>query len=244
MKKVLNKNYQNFFLYIAFFCLLLFLLFSLYVNMGGFLHIDIFVNEVFGGHFRGVFFIYSKILEYLYIFLSVLFFRLLFKFYKNGEKTEAVLLIITAVASVTGQFFVKPLFSILCPGSYYNSVFSTYKLFANSHFFQKIALNETCYPSNHTISYIVVCGYFAILMKSYFPKKKYTNITIFVLLFIASTVGITRIFLHVHWLSDVIAGYLLGIFFISCIYLVRINKKKLREFMKGIYEKLEQNTRK
>lgn len=247
MSKSIARKKNDFKLFLVFTSvvfLTLFLLFSFLVSQGNFITVDTYINEVFGYKLRGLFYLYSKILEYLYIFLSFLFFRLIYKFYKRGEKMESLLLIITAVASLFAQFFVKPIFSVLCPGSYYNSVFTTYKLIAKSNLFQRIALNETCYPSNHTIAYIVICGYLALLMKVYFPKKKSTNSIVFALLFVIATVGITRVYLHVHWFSDVIAGYFLGGFFLSIIFLVRLFKTEIRHNMKVIYEKLEKTTRK
>ena len=244
MKFSSKQTYKLFLKIIGFVCLGLFFLFSFFVNTGAFLPIDLYVNEVFGGGFKGIFFLYSKILEYLYLFLSLLCFRLLYKFYRRGEKMEALLLTVVAVASVFSQFFVKPIFNVLCPGSYYNSVFKTYKLVANSELFQKFALKETCYPSNHTVGYIVVCGYLALLMYTYFPKKKETSTIISLLLFIIATVGLTRIYLHVHWFSDVVAGYLLGGFFLCVIFWLRLHRKEFKEVMKVLYAKLEKNKRK
>lgn len=224
--------------YSALVFLSLFFIFSLIVISGYFLSIDVFVNSYFTGTFQGVFFIYSKILDYLYIFFAVLCTRLLFKFYKKGEKMETLLLGITVFFSVFSQFFVKPIFNVLCPGSYYNSVFTSYKLVSNFEFFQKIALGETCYPSNHTIAYIVICGYLAYLMHNYFAKKRETNLIIAILIFVILTIGLTRVYLHVHWFSDVIAGYFLGGFYLSIILWLSEHRNKLKRNILRIYEKL------
>lgn len=225
-------------LHSSFSFLALFFIFSFIVVNGYFISIDVFVNGSFTGTFQGLFFIYSKILDYLYLFFAVLCSRLLYKFYKKGEKMETLLLSITVFFSIFSQFFVKPLFNILCPGSYYNSVFTSYKLVSNLELFQKIALGETCYPSNHTIGYIVICGYLAYLMHNYFPKKKETNVIIAILFFVILTIGLTRVYLHVHWFSDVIAGYFLGGFYLTLIFWLSEHRNKLKRNIIRTYEKL------
>jgi len=223
----------------GFISFILFLVFSYFVEKGYLLNIDLFFNHYLDNSLIEVFFIYSKVLEYLYIFLFVLAVRLFFQFYKKGEKLESLLLLISGFVSIFAQLFVKPIFNILCPGTYYNSVVSTYKLIYQFDFVQKLAMNETCYPSNHTIGYIVVCGYLALLMKTYFEKKKATNLIVFTLLFVMATIGITRIYLHVHWFSDVLAGYFLGITLLTVVFWLRLHRKEFRRYLKDIYEKLE-----
>ena len=238
----ISKNQlKKYFKIIGLSCFAAFLLFSLIVSSGFFVQYDVIVNRLFGGTFRGFFFVYSKILEYLYLFLGVLCLQLFWKFYKKRERMEALLLSITVFSSIFAQFFVKPLFDILCPGTYYNSVFTTYRLLAESELFQRIALTETCYPSNHTVAYIVICSYIALLMHTYFPKRKTTNYVVFLLVLIVFTVGITRVYLHVHWLSDVIAGYLLGGALVSGIFWTRLHRREFRKLMKAVHEKMVRN---
>lgn len=224
------------------FFLLLFCSFSVFVRMGYLSTIDTKINLLMKINEGSGMYYYSKILEYLYIFLTVLTCRALYKFYKKNEKLEFLLLSITAFFSVFSQIFVKPLFSVVCPGSYYNSVFVTYPILHTSPFFQNIALNETCYPSNHTIGYIVICGYLALLMKTYYPKRKETNFLVTVLIVIALTVGYTRLYLHVHWFSDVIAAYFLGGCLLSGIFWMRLHRYEFKKLLKGGYEKLAKIT--
>lgn len=221
--------------------LMLFIIFSYYVQNGYFVEIDLFFNTYFGNNYKLLFFIYSKILEYFYLFLGFLSLGLLRHFFKKGHKLEALLLTITLVMPVLSQFFVKPIFGILCPGSYYNSVANTYKLVYKLEIVQHLTLTETCYPSNHTIAYLVICGYLILLLKTYFEKKKTTNIYIFLLLFVMASVGFTRIYLHVHWFTDVVAGYFLGFTFLTLIFWLRLHRREFRRFLKEIYEKLGKN---
>lgn len=233
-----RSNTKKLFIFSAVAFLFLFLLFSFFVRGGYLLAIDRTVNFAMTVQKSSLVFYYSKILEYLYIFLIVLTFRALYKFYKKKEKLELLLLSITAFFSVFPQFFVKPLFSILCPGSYYNSVFVTYPILEKSPFFQNLALNETCYPSNHTIGYIVICGYLALLMKTYYPKRREANLLVALLVFIALTVGYTRLYLHVHWFSDVVAAYFLGGCLLSIIFWMRLHRIEFKRILKVGYEKL------
>lgn len=241
--KLSRKHIKFLLLGISFVALSCFAVFSALVNNGYFLEVDQFINANLHSRPGSLWFWYSKILEYLYVLLVLLCGRMFYKFYRRGERLEALLLGMTAFFSVFAQFFLKPVFNILCPGSYYNSVFSTYKLIANSRIFQRIALEETCYPSNHTVGYIVTCGYLALLLKTYYSKRRETNILVLILITIALTVGYTRIYLHVHWFSDVIAAYFLGAALLCLIFWTRLHRREFKDFLKVVYEKLEKYTK-
>lgn len=67
------------------------------------------------------------------------------------------------------------------------------------------------FPSGHSAVSIVVYGYLIYLIYNFIKNKyfKYTLITILSLIILI--VGITRIYLGVHYTSDVLGGYLIGI---------------------------------
>lgn len=58
------------------------------------------------------------------------------------------------------------------------------------------------FPSNHALVSIVFFGLLAL-----FINKKSFTLTSMIIVFL---IGLSRIFLGVHWASDVIAGYLIG----------------------------------
>ena len=82
-------------------------------------------------------------------------------------------------------------------------------------------LKDLSFPSSHAMSYSLVLGFLIYLtqkeIKSMVLKRALT--VIFSLLIIL--VGVSRLYLGVHWFSDVIGGYLLGIIclhFTICLY--------------------------
>lgn len=80
---------------------------------------------------------------------------------------------------------------------------------------------ETCYPSGHTTYYVVFFGYLGLLVFLYVSRK---NLRKFLYLFFASIIlpiGLSRLYLHVHWFSDIVAGYLLGFAILATLLFVR-----------------------
>ena len=68
------------------------------------------------------------------------------------------------------------------------------------------------FPSGHTVASIVFCGlltYFAWNIWKV-PKAKFVSSVLFIT--IASIVAFDRIYLNVHWFSDVFGGFFLGLF--------------------------------
>lgn len=81
-------------------------------------------------------------------------------------------------------------------------------------------LSDKSYPSNHVLVFTVFFGFLLYLL---FKKTIHTAqdylISIILILLIAS-IGISRIYLGVHWASDVFGGYLLGIIWL--IFTIRL----------------------
>ena len=71
------------------------------------------------------------------------------------------------------------------------------------------------FPSGHTTASIVFCGLLTYFtwqhLKS--PKAKTVSSTLFIT--ITSIVAFDRIYLNVHWFSDVLGGWLLGLFWFT-----------------------------
>ena len=71
--------------------------------------------------------------------------------------------------------------------------------------------NGYSFPSGHTAISTVVYGYLIYLIYNYVSNKKLKYVLISILSIIILIVGLTRIYLGVHYTSDVLGGYLLGI---------------------------------
>lgn len=74
-------------------------------------------------------------------------------------------------------------------------------------------VTETGYsfPSGHSITSMVFYGYLIYLIYKYIDTKKIKIPLIIILSLLIVTIGFTRIYLGVHYTSDVIGGFLLGV---------------------------------
>ncbi len=87
---------------------------------------------------------------------------------------------------------------------------------------QLIVETSSSFPSGHALGSMVVYGFLAYLLATEFPRSArliYTVMTGLILL-----IGLSRLYLGVHWLTDVIAGYLVGfLWVITCISILKCN---------------------
>jgi len=67
------------------------------------------------------------------------------------------------------------------------------------------------FPSAHATLAVVFCGFVVFLLLSYLKKKKYKLLSLLSGLAVILVIGFSRIYLGVHYFSDVWAGYLLGL---------------------------------
>ncbi len=89
------------------------------------------------------------------------------------------------------------------------------------------------FPSGHVTRTVVLFGLLTFFAWQTWKTTSTKAVTSALFVAIISLVGFTRIYLNVHWLSDVIGGYFLGAFWITfCIvitpYLVKLYNEKLR----------------
>jgi membrane-associated phospholipid phosphatase len=76
------------------------------------------------------------------------------------------------------------------------------------------------FPSGHALGSLVVYGFLAYLLALQFPKIAGWSYAIAVTLI--GTIGISRLYLGVHWPTDVIAGYGVGfLWLMTCIALLQ-----------------------
>jgi undecaprenyl-diphosphatase len=141
----------------------------------------------------------AEIISYVFDTTSLLAISLLsaaFLFYKNYRK-YSVLLLAAMGGDAAIVSIVKTLVHSARPlnGLMYDAGFS--------------------FPSGHAVGSIIFCG-----LLTYFgwqlwrsPKARAALGTLFVAL--TSFVGFDRVYLNVHWFSDVLGGYLLGLFLLT-----------------------------
>ena len=88
-------------------------------------------------------------------------------------------------------------------------------------------VTETGYsfPSGHSITSMVFYGYLVYLTYKYINNKKIKIPLIIFLILLIPTIGLSRIYLGVHYASDVLCGFLLGTIYL--ILFISISKKYL-----------------
>ncbi|MGB5969134.1 MAG: phosphatase PAP2 family protein [Spirulinaceae cyanobacterium] len=91
----------------------------------------------------------------------------------------------------------------------------------------KLLISETSYsyPSGHALGSIVIYGFLSYLLATHYPK--YAKIFYFVAAILILAIGLSRLYLGVHWPTDVIAGYGVGFLWITfCITMLNLQKTK------------------
>ena len=117
------------------------------------------------------------------------------------HKKEAAFLSITMLADAFILFIIKLLFKIPRPLSNF------------------ITETDFSFPSGHATTAVV---FFGIL--SYLILKKYKNVNFEVItasIFMVLLIGSTRLYLGIHWLSDIIGGFALGIFILTTSIIIK-----------------------
>jgi undecaprenyl-diphosphatase len=123
------------------------------------------------------------------VFLIVIYLGVLYYLLRNTYKRQAVQLVIIVSASFLWSTLLKQFFHRPRPSLPHLDYVISYS-----------------FPSGHTLSTFTLCGILAWLAfksKHHFAIKLTATVALFLY---ACLIGISRIYLHVHYLSDVLAG--------------------------------------
>ncbi|MCM1983902.1 phosphatase PAP2 family protein [Lyngbya confervoides] len=90
---------------------------------------------------------------------------------------------------------------------------------------QMISEESFSYPSGHALGSVVIYGFLAHLLAYLYPPYCFLFYGIAGVLIVA--IGFSRLYLGVHWPTDVLAGYGVGFLWVSvCLMLMRLQKIK------------------
>lgn len=79
------------------------------------------------------------------------------------------------------------------------------------------------FPSSHASISMIVYGFIILLIHKYY-QGKFKNLYTFILCFFIFLTGLSRIYFNVHYITDVIAGYSLGLIILGISNII-LNKK-------------------
>lgn len=87
-----------------------------------------------------------------------------------------------------------------------------------------INVGQHSFPSGHAMVSIVIYGFTAYILAKQFPQWRFQIYALSVVLIAA--IGLSRLYLGVHWLTDVTAGYAAGlVWLIVCILSLKLQQK-------------------
>ncbi len=91
------------------------------------------------------------------------------------------------------------------------------------------------YPSGHSSESFVFYGMMIWILAKLFPHHSWAKKSKWGIALLVAAIGLSRIFLGVHWMSDVVGGFLLGA---SWVFLNLILTRKLSFFQKSHAQKV------
>jgi len=91
------------------------------------------------------------------------------------------------------------------------------------------AIHSYSFPSGHSLSAFIFCSILAYLVWQGKDRTVYKWVLTILLLLLAVAIGVSRIVLNVHFATDVIAGFCLGIMWVTLSFWViqKINRRQL-----------------
>lgn len=120
------------------------------------------------------------------------------------------------------------IFAIACLGAVIlNSGMKLFFAKPRPHLFPSL-ISETSFsfPSGHALGSLVMYGFLAYLLSSHFPK--FSQFIYALAVVTIAAIGLSRIYIGVHWPTDIIAGYGVGyIWLILCITMLKLQTRQV-----------------
>lgn len=186
--------------------LVAFALIALNINSPEIKSLDNSINQYSANHqipfIQSITIFVGTIFDPIYMIIFILVFSAILWFSK--KKSDSILLFLTSGISGVLIFILKQIFERARPA---NSIITDI---------------GSSFPSGHALISVVLFGiliYFSLKIKSQARK----NVSIAACVLGILLVGLGRVYLNIHWFSDVIAGYCFGLFLVlGVFYLYRV----------------------
>ncbi|OKH52565.1 phosphatase PAP2 family protein [Calothrix sp. HK-06] len=93
---------------------------------------------------------------------------------------------------------------------------------------QLIVETSYSFPSGHALGSMVLYGFIAYLLANRYSK--YSKIIYFIAIILIGAIGLSRLYLGVHWPTDIIAGYGVGFLWLTiCITMLKLQRLRQRQ---------------
>lgn len=92
------------------------------------------------------------------------------------------------------------------------------------------------FPSGHTLNATVVLGLTAYLLVIWLRRKRWRAVVVVLLGAFVMAMGLSRVYLGHHWLTDVVAGWAIGLGWLACVvtgHRVRLTLQRRRVDLQG-----------
>jgi membrane-associated phospholipid phosphatase len=136
-----------------------------------------------------------------------------YMFFRKGNRREDIFIAGATLLSLSANMF-KRAFSVICPYEPWVNLHYDFRSISEYFYsrFGDISIFKTpfCYPSGHVFSYMLLLG-MIIYLRNFFTSQPSRQKAIKAIgLFLIFGVGVARVILGAHWLTDVLGGYMFG----------------------------------
>lgn len=167
-------------------------------------------------------FIDKVIPEFVYIHRSPLLNEIMkvISFFGN-ELLVAAALVFASLLVIKNKIKDAIIFiSVLFTGFYFNLVLKELYMRPRPEILPLAQELSYSFPSGHSMNSFIFYTIFSYYIFRHSRNKKFELITALISFFLIIAVGYSRIYLGVHYPSDVLAGFAAGLFFFACILLI------------------------